>query len=251
MNTKILAVVLGALISRTMFAQPALDIAEKIPPIMKVVGPIVDASGELFNSKGQYKNLRERIKFVAATITKSAETAAAAIELAKALPQMETKAKLFTTQIQCLGSLGSPACSVPNIGCTQEELCLAQILKSLGELLEPILANVLGTIITKDGQRVLTKAGSIQLVPGALASLVSILPASDTKNKYTTALTAFTVNLWDAIAFIKLLSDMLDPNLMANDPTMSAGVKESLKAEPVGVAEVAFNTSPADMSVDD
>jgi hypothetical protein len=226
---------LACLITSTVFAADIPKIMDTSGSIIKyLAGAVIDKLNRTPKQKAAYKATLEKLTDF---LSGGGRVAQNALDLKDDLPKMKTKAELLNRRMKCLDHAGEAQCSIADIGCTNEEACIAKVLEALVDLLEPMFKDLVGKREIGPDGKVTDKID----YSGALLSLVTMMPKSHPKREqYMKQMLSYVDDAALTIEFVKILLYSLNPASLpkvTNQETQFLAA--SIKSEPVEFADEA------------
>lgn len=206
--------------------------------LVAVVEPAIDIlpgdAKDPKSTKAKYyadNGYKSKLNKISETVAGSYQVAFDVEEFIKNLSATAQTAQKLSSQMSCLNA-GSSSCAA--VGCDSKNACLAQILKTLNDLLMPVM-NQLIARGTKNAQ------GQMEYNQGALYSLVSlkVIP-EETRKKLQMTIGTYASKLGSALAFLNTLAFILNPNapvVVDMKPEDKKKLEDSVRADPVVIPD--------------
>jgi len=156
------------------------------------------------------------------------------------LPTITAKGDELIARLHCMdkNQMGNPTCKA--LGCTDDNACIALILKDTKNLLEPIMSTLVAGQ-TQEAKTLSQQEKKAYYDKGALYRLASLsaLPEA-TSTKIKTQVAAFAERINSSLEFMNALATLLSPQaVIAASPELPAEKKaEIAKIEPLPKLEV-------------
>lgn len=142
------------------------------------------------------------------------------------LKKLNVTAQKINAQGKCFIKKGKLSCET--FGCKTKEECAAALLRSINELLLPVVKDILGTVeASKDATGKVKKS----IKPGLLMGLVNsqAIPQSY-RLEWKEVLGKYTIRIYEAVEYLPKLSNMIKPPVKKQNEAKDS---QSFREEPV------------------